>query len=198
MGVVPERRSRADGIGWFAVGYAGVIAFFVLEKSTRQRGAASSLKASRDDRGTTQMIIAAYATAAVGAPVVRAIRRPRLHRAAGPMGVGLEAAGLGLRAWSMRTLGQSYSRTLRVGRGQHVVDRGPYRFLRHPGYAGSLLFWTGFALTSRSVAVVEMVGGLVGLAYHRRVSAEEALLRRDLPGYEAYSRRTKRLIPFVW
>src|SRR5580704_7132006 len=176
VSVVPERRSRGDGIGWFAAGYAGVIAFFVLETSTRQRGAASSLKASRDDRGTTRMIIAAYATAVVVAPLVRALRRPRLHRAAGPVGVGLEAAG----------------------RGQEVVARGPYRFLRHPGYAGSLLFWTGFALTSRSVAVVEMVGGLLGLAYHRRVSAEEALLRRDLPGDAAYSRRTKRLIPFVW
>jgi protein-S-isoprenylcysteine O-methyltransferase Ste14 len=46
--------------------------------------------------------------------------------------------------------------------------------------------------------VVEVVGGLLGFAYHRRVAAEEALLRRDLPGYRAYSRRTKRLIPFVW
>jgi protein-S-isoprenylcysteine O-methyltransferase Ste14 len=46
--------------------------------------------------------------------------------------------------------------------------------------------------------VVEVVTGLLGLAYHRRVAAEETLLRRDLPGYVAYSRRTKRLIPFVW
>jgi protein-S-isoprenylcysteine O-methyltransferase len=98
----------------------------------------------------------------------------------------------------MRTLGSSYSRTLRVQKAQQVVDRGPYRFVRHPGYAGSLLIWTGFALTSRSFAVVEVVGGLLGVAYHRRVGAEEALLRRELPGYAAYSKRTKRLIPFVW
>jgi protein-S-isoprenylcysteine O-methyltransferase Ste14 len=60
------------------------------------------------------------------------------------------------------------------------------------------MIWTGFALTSRSVPVVEVVGGLLGYAYHRRVGAEEALLRRDLPGYIEYSRRTKRMIPFVW
>ena len=36
--------------------------------------------------------------------------------------------------------------------------------------------------------MVEVVGGLLGLAYHRRVAAEEALLRRELPGYAAYSR----------
>jgi len=198
VSVVPEQRSRADGIGWFVAGYAGVIGFFVLEASTRQRGAASSLTASRDDRGTTRMIVAAYATAAVSAPLVRLMRKPQLPQAAAPMGLGLEAAGLCLRAWSMQTLGRSYSRTLRVADAQHTVERGPYRLVRHPGYAGSLLIWTGFALTSRSFVVVEVVGGLLGFAYHRRVAAEEALLRRDLPGYRAYSRRTKRLIPFVW
>jgi protein-S-isoprenylcysteine O-methyltransferase Ste14 len=193
-----EPRSRAGGIAWFVAGYAGVAGFFVLEASARQRGAASSLSASQDDRGTTRMIVAAYTTAAVAAPLVRLIWRPHLPRAAAPVGVGLEAAGLGLRAWSMRTLGGSYSRTLRVDRAQRVVESGPYRVVRHPGYAGSLLIWTGFALTSRSLPVVEVVAGLLGVAYHRRVAAEEALLRRDLPGYAAYSRRTKRLIPFIW
>ncbi|MFZ0178627.1 MAG: isoprenylcysteine carboxylmethyltransferase family protein [Candidatus Dormiibacterota bacterium] len=197
MTMVSERRSRAEGIAWFAAGYAGAAGFFALEVSTRRRGAASSLHASSDDRGTTRMIVAAYTTAAIAAPLVRLRWRRQLPRAAGPVGVGLEAAGLGIRAWSMRTLGQSYSRTLRVEEAQHIVERGPYRFVRHPGYAGSLLIWTGFALTSRSLPVVEVVGGLLGVAYHRRVAAEEALLRRDLPGYAAYSGRTKRLIPFV-
>ncbi len=195
---MPEQRTRGGGVGWFVAGYVGVAGFFVLEATTRQRGAASSLTASHDDRGTTRMIVAAYAIAAVAAPLARVVWKPRLPRAAGPMGLGLEAAGLALRAWSMRTLGRSYSRTLRVELAQRTVESGPYQFVRHPGYAGSLLIWTGFALTSRSLPVVEGVGGLLALAYHRRVAAEEALLRRELPGYDAYSRRTKRLIPFVW
>jgi protein-S-isoprenylcysteine O-methyltransferase Ste14 len=198
MSEVPQPRRRSDGVGWFVAGYAGVLGFLVLEGSSRQRGAASSLKPSRDDRGTTRMIVAAYAAAAVGAPLIRLMRPPQLPRAVAPLGLGLEVAGLGLRAWSMRTLGGSYSRTLRVGGAQQLIDRGPYRFVRHPGYAGSLMIWTGFALTSRSLRVVEVVGGLLGVAYHRRVGAEEALLRRELRGYEAYSRRTKRLIPFIW
>jgi protein-S-isoprenylcysteine O-methyltransferase Ste14 len=194
----PQAPNGRDGIAWFVAGYAGVAGFFLLEASTRRRGVASSLDASRDDRGSTRMIAAAYATAAVVAPVVRMLRRPQLPRATAPWGLGLEVAGLGLRSWSMRTLGNSYTRTLRVEGAQRVVATGPYRFVRHPGYAGSLMIWTGFALTSRSFPVVEVVGGLLGIAYHRRVGAEEALLRRDLPGYVAYSKRTKRLIPFVW
>src|ERR1700691_2548346 len=129
----PEVPSRREGIGWFIAGYAGVAGFLLLEASTRERGAASSLAASRDDRGSTRMIVAAYATAAVVAPAVRMLRRPQLPRATAPLGLSLEIAGLGLRAWSMRTLGSSYSRTLRVQGSQQVVDRGPYRFVRHPG-----------------------------------------------------------------
>jgi protein-S-isoprenylcysteine O-methyltransferase Ste14 len=144
------------------------------------------------------MLVAAYAAALVAAPLVRRVSPETLPRAAGPVGVGVQTLGLGLRAWSMRTLGRSYTRTLRTEGAQRVVEAGPYRLIRHPGYAGSLLIWLGFALTSRSLLVLEVVGGLVGGAYHRRVAAEEALLGRDLSGYEAYARRTKRLIPFVW
>ena len=58
--------------------------------------------------------------------------------------------------------------------------------------------WTGFALASRSKASVVLIPGLLGVAYGRRITAEEQLLRRDLPGYAAYCQRTKRLVPFVW
>lgn len=98
----------------------------------------------------------------------------------------------------MRTLGSSYSRTLRAEDEQRVVDEGPYRLIRHPGYLGSLFTWTGFGLTSGSLPVVATVSALLGRAYGHRIAAEEELLRRDLPGYVEYSRRTKKLIPFIW
>ncbi len=99
----------------------------------------------------------------------------------------------------MRALGGSYTRTLRVEDGhQTVVDTGPYRWVRHPGYLGSLLTWVGFACTSSSAPVLALVAGLLGGVYRRRVVAEEQLLRRDLSGYTTYSERTKKLIPFVW
>jgi len=98
----------------------------------------------------------------------------------------------------MRTLGASYSRTLRAGQEQHVVDTGPYRLVRHPGYTGSLLTWTGFALASRSTLVLALVAALLGGAYHHRITAEQQQLQRDLPCCLAYSQHTKKLIPFVW
>lgn len=113
-------------------------------------------------------------------------------------GLALQAAGLAVRIWSMRTLRASYSRTLRAEAEQPVVDRGPYRLVRHPGYLGSLMTWTGFALTSRSTPVVATVAALLARVYSHRITAEEALLHRELPGYLEYTGHTNKLIPFVW
>lgn len=117
---------------------------------------------------------------------------------AGPIGLSVQVSGLALRAWSMRTLGASYTRILRTDAKHRVVTTGPYRWVRHPGYTGSLLIWTGFALVSRSVPVIAVVAALLGRAYRRRVDAEEELLHRELPGYTAYSQGIKKLVPFIW
>lgn len=199
---VAAHRHRGRGEPrWLVAGYAGLAGFFVLERLLRQPGEPSNLKASGGDRETTQMIIVAYGLAVDVPLFARWLPGRSLPPAAAPAGLVMEATGLAWRAWSMRTLGRSYSRTLRVDEGddqQAVVDAGPYRLIRHPGYLGSLLTWVGFALTSRRVPVVALIVGLLGGAYGRRIAAEEQLLRSDLPGYTAYSERTKKLIPFVW
>jgi len=162
--------------------------------------APQALKASADDRGTTRLIVVTYAVAVDLPLVARWLPMRPLPPPAAPAGLLTQATGLIVRAWSMRVLGQSYSRTLRAeGNEQPVINTGPYRLVRHPGYLGSLLTWTGFALTSRSAPVVALITGLLGAAYRRRITAEEELLRRDLPGYTSYGEQTKKkLIPFVW
>ncbi len=172
--------------------------FFALEAVTRERGSASSLAATPDDQGTTRNIVLAYVVAGSAAPLVSGLPFPRLPRLAGPLGLAVGVSGLAIRAWSMRTLGRAYSRTLRAESEQLVVETGPYALVRHPGYLGSIMTWFGFALTSRSVPVAALVGWLLGNAYRRRIDAEEQLLSRDLPAYAGYRTRTKRLIPYVW
>jgi protein-S-isoprenylcysteine O-methyltransferase Ste14 len=191
-------RDRSE-LGWLLAGYAGIAGFLVVEAASREPGTASSMSATNDDQDTTRAILVAYGLAAGLPLLLRPVRMPRLPRAAGVAGLLAQGAGLGIRAWAMRTLGSYYSRTLRTdGEQQVVVDAGPYRLVRHPGYTGSLLTWIGFALTSRSVPVGVAVSGLLAWAYRRRIVAEEQLLLRTLPAYAAYSDRTKRLIPFVW
>ena len=193
-----DRRGAPSPIGWFLAGYAGVAGFLVLEGALRRRGSAASLDASQDDQGSTRRIAMSSAAAASVAAFLRRFGPAGLPRRSGPPGVLLQLAGLSLLVWSMRSLGESYSRTLRVTNEQTVVEVGPYRYVRHPGYLGSLLVWTGFGLTSGSVAVAVVVPALLVPAYRERMSAEELLLRRDLPGYEDYARRVKMLVPGVW
>ncbi len=195
--------SRASRVGrgnrWIRFGYGGLLGFFVLEGLFRRPGGASRLGASAEDRGTTRMIIAAYAIATDLPLVTRWLSVGRLPSAVAPAGLVVQAVGLAVRAEAMRTLGGSYTRTLRIEDDEAgLVQTGPYRLVRHPGYLGSLLTWTGFALTSRSWPTVALLSGLLGAAYARRMSAEEELLRRDLAGYAQYAQQTKRLIPLVW
>jgi protein-S-isoprenylcysteine O-methyltransferase Ste14 len=180
------------------VGYAGLAAFFALEATVRERGTAASLHADEADDGTTAGVVRAFVA---GAALPLALRRApgrRLGPGAVRFGLLLEATGILLRLWSMRTLGAAYTRTLRTGDEQGVVEAGPYRLVRHPGYLGTLLTWLGFALASGRTSVVVAIAALFGRAYGRRIAAEERLLVRDLPGYAGYRRRTKRLVPLVW
>lgn len=185
-------------MGWHLAGYAGSTSFFGLEALPRKPGSASSLEASDADEGTTAAIVTAYCLAAVLPLVVRRHPVAQLPRAASPVGIAFQASGLALRAWSMQTLCASYTRTLRTEDQQPVIKAGAYRVIRHPGYTGSLLAWTGFALASRCVPVAVITAGLLGRAYRQHIAAEEKLVRRDLPGYNGYSRRTKKVIPFIW
>ena len=187
------------GRGWLRAGYAGLLGFFILERVFRQPGDASTMKTSADDRGTTRLIVAAYSVATDLPLLLRRLRLGQLPSSVAPLGLIIESTGLAIRGISMQTLGASYTRTLRTEENeQALVQTGPYRLLRHPGYLGSLLTWIGFSFTSLSLPTVALVSGLLGAAYARRINAEEELLRRDLSDYEEYSSRTFRLIPFVW
>lgn len=197
-----QRRSgppRSPSTGWLVASYLGAVAFFALEAVTREPGEASELAATAADRGTTRLIGASYGVASGLSPVLRRLPIGRMPSGTGPVGVAVMAAGLALRAWSMQTLGSHYSRTLRTTSDQAVVDRGPYSLVRHPGYLGSIMVWTGFGIASGSAPAALAVVALLGTAYQRRIAAEEEMLTRTLgAAYANYSRRTKKLIPFIW
>lgn len=197
-GICHSKSGPGSRGGWLLAGYSGAGGFFVQELFLRQSGTASSLSVSHDEGGTTRTLLASSGLA-YGLPLLlRRLPLPMMPPAAAATGLIMQACGLALRVWSMRTLGAFYTRTLRTTQDQHVVDTGPYRMIRHPGYAGALLVWIGLALTSRSAPASVVVAVLMGRAYQQRITAEEKLLQRALPEYGGYRRRTKKLIPLIW
>src|SRR5580700_3870600 len=63
--------------------------------------------------------------------------------------------------YSMRTLGRFFTYDVAVSTGQHVVERGPYRWLRHPSYLGSLAAEVGLGRLLHQLRIVDLAGGLV-------------------------------------
>jgi len=109
------------------------------------------------------------------------------------------AAGYALTGWAM-VENRFFSGTVRIqtDREHTVVSSGPYRLVRHPGYAGSLL---------ATICVPAVLGscwawvpaGVSAAALVMRAALEDRVLRRELDGYEAYAARTRhRLVPGVW
>ncbi len=83
-------------------------------------------------------------------------------------------------------------------RGQQVVSSGPYRVMRHPAYASSLLAWLGAPLLLNSLWAF-LPGALCVLLIAYRTKLEDELLLEGLPGYRDYAARKRwRLIPGVW
>jgi protein-S-isoprenylcysteine O-methyltransferase len=181
------------------VAYLLAAGFFVQESLVREGGTARSLERGETDRGTTVLLVTTYGLALLGTPILNRLARSRLPRPVAAVGLGAMAAGLGLRYWAVRTLGEAYSRTLRTLPGQRLVDSGPYALIRHPGYAASLLVWIGFGLAQGSLLSALGVGLAMGAAYGYRIRAEEEMLGAALgEPYERYSERTARLIPAVF
>ena len=90
------------------------------------------------------------------------------------------------------------SRTIKVEKGQKVVDTGLYGIVRHPMYMATILLFLmiPFVLGSWYALIVFAFYPAIIVV---RLKDEEALLTRELPGYAEYRQRVKyRIIPFVW
>ncbi|MGB8310864.1 MAG: isoprenylcysteine carboxylmethyltransferase family protein [Halobacteriota archaeon] len=113
-------------------------------------------------------------------------------------GIVLMVLGILLRQWSIVVLGRFFSSMVAIQEGQKVVDSGPYRLVRHPSYTGAFLIFMGQGLALQSWGAILLLVLTFGLAYGYRIYVEEKVLISELgDDYVKYSKRTKRLIPYV-
>ena len=124
---------------------------------------------------------------------------PLLHGAppaAGQRNVGylLVLAGTCWAVWSVWFLGRSISV---IAQAREVVDRGPYRLVRHPLYVGELVSTLGVAIVAGTVWALCAWVALCLLEAYRALREEQVLLQA-LPGYRAYRARTAALLPGIF
>lgn len=115
------------------------------------------------------------------------------------LGLVFIAFGYAFAAWAL-VENRFFSSTVRIqkDRGHTVCDSGPYRVVRHPGYAGNLLAIAGIIMALNSVwtLIPALVALLIAVI---RTILEDKTLHEELPGYRDYSKRVHyRLIPCIY
>ncbi len=128
----------------------------------------------------------------------------RYHWSKVPEGIRLAALacfGLALVVvvWAMH-VNRFFSSVVRIQfeRGHTLITGGPYRWVRHPGYAAGLVFCLASGIALGSWPAEIMTIPFLGFIIYRTVS-EDAFLKANLPGYREYAERVRhRLVPGVW
>jgi len=114
-------------------------------------------------------------------------------------GVGVMWCGITLRLWAVRTLGPFFRTVVLIHDNHNLIHDGPYRLLRHPSYAGSLLTLAGLGLALGNWLSLLAAVGCALVGFTRRIRIEERTMQtRFGDSYTAYARRTWRLVPFIW
>ena len=171
----------------------------ILLNLTRRSCSKTGTKQDRSTLGIIWLVIAVSITAGVFvAQNFRAAALPH-GRVLASASVVLFVAGLILRWWAIIMLGRFFTVDVTIEKDHELVERGPFRIVRHPSYTGVLLAFVGLGLSLRNWAALLVILLPIGAAFIRRMNVEEDALSRALgPRYTEYMRRTKRLVPFVY
>jgi protein-S-isoprenylcysteine O-methyltransferase Ste14 len=115
------------------------------------------------------------------------------------LGIISIAIGYAFASWAL-VENRFFSGVVRIqaDRGHRVCDSGPYRFVRHPGYAGNILPLPGIVLALGSVwTLIPAAVALIIIVV--RTALEDRTLQAELPGYREYARRVRyRLFPGIY
>lgn len=185
----------------------GVVAFWtifaawVFGEVLVQRTNRLPADAANRDQGSMGLLIASVWIAVfLGIGIAVLVPRAAIETGRSELflfGLALMLAGVALRWYAIATLGSAFTVTVGTRAEQRIVDSGPYHWVRHPSYAGSLITILGILLCCTNfLSLVALVLPIAGHAYRIRVE-ERALVDGLGDAYRLYMRRTKRLVPLL-
>ena len=166
---------------------------FVVEPLYIGRGGRK--ERTQEDRGSAALIFLGTFVAIVVAFTLGGANVAPLPEWAFFGGILLMFIGIAIREWAITTLKGFF--LFRVGalEDHKLVDTGPYRLVRHPGYSGAMVTFVGIGLATQSLVGVMLLFAISSLVYAYRIWVEEKALLKNLgEEYRAYMSRTKRLV----
>jgi protein-S-isoprenylcysteine O-methyltransferase len=115
------------------------------------------------------------------------------------LGAFLCLNGLALRYWAVVTLGRFFSTHVMIINQHQLIVLGPYRWLRHPAYAGLLLALGGAGLAMGDFIALMLLTVAPLCAFHARIDIEETMLREKFgEEYAVYAKKTCKLLPRLY
>lgn len=177
------------------IGWLGSVMLLMRAGRTGEGGAGAK-------RDTSSMFGLALQSAGIGTvwfgPMHIAANVSGQTLVAGAPAALLALAGLMLFVWSAAAMGANWSLVARTRGAHELVERGPFRLMRHPIYVALFLLMLGTAKASGHL--INLIGAvpLYVIGTLSRIAVEERLLR-DAFGerYEDYARRVKRFVPGI-
>ena len=195
----------------YAIGGSILLLLYVVQSEIRFGSRARGVHAGKWDRNSTSLVSVSAAISALGFVLAIKATSPNfaswlpewfIHAiipglpAVAWFGVAFGFCGWALRLWAVLTLRHRYTSTLLI-QTDHTIERsGPYRWVRHPGYLGSLLCLNGIALASGNwVTFVASLAATL-IAYSYRIRVEDAMLIETFgESYAEYRRQVGALLP---
>ncbi len=183
--------ARFTALPGYGIAATAVLLLYAIQTEIRFGRRARTTRAGSADRKSTLVLsvcatvpILGFALAMKASSPTVATLLPRWFRNAelpglpwsAWLGVLLGAGGVALRLWAVLTLRERYTKTLLIQQ-EHSIERGgPYRWVRHPGYLGSLLCLNGIALASGNWATLLVSLVVTFAAYGYRIRVEDEML----------------------
>ncbi|MCQ1536080.1 hypothetical protein FTO70_10390 [Methanosarcina sp. KYL-1] len=162
--------------------YAGVLTLYLGAERIAYRGSGSKGKQTKI---WTRHLLLLFWLPLLIVPVLEYSLYPRYDFTVTVIGAALTLLGTGLRAWGLWTLGKYFSAHIEIKADHELVETGPYKFIRHPAYAGNILQAVGIPLILNAYFSMSISAVLIALFLYR-LKLEEEVLAREVKGYGAY------------
>jgi len=181
------------------ISIAYLYGFFEYYLSYRQRQKTKIVR--KDDRGSLWVLLISITIGYLLSFSVAATKIGRIYHwnILFSLGLFIIVIGLIIRVISIRQLRQYFTYSVTKVENHELVEEGFYKYIRHPGYLGQLIIFTGISISlSNWLSIIIMfLSALIG--YMNRIRVEEQFMIELLGDkYSDYQMRTKRLIPKIY
>jgi protein-S-isoprenylcysteine O-methyltransferase len=178
------------------------VLFPISEIALTVRKRARKSEAASHDRGPMPLLWLVISLSVVAAILCAGVKSARIPMAPWPYYAGiisLMTLGLFIRWSAIITLGRFFTTNVAIQKEHQLVEKGLYKYIRHPSYIGLLLEFLALGFYFANwLSIVVLLTPITAAIMIRIIREEKVLVQAFGDSYAEYSNRTKKLIPWLW